>query len=136
MVQSQYFGADFSLVNSLVQNGDLPIFSHRMGVCPAAQLSSAARSVLKANATTRKRLTSHGEEFGASCSAEGDVLEHIFRRCPEREGHQEGSGRSSKFHRSQRIFNYFWGFKNSTYIYIICIYVYSPCHGSWDLLGS
>lgn len=39
-----------------------------------------SQSVLKANATTRKRLTSHGEEFGASCSAEGDVLEHIFRR--------------------------------------------------------
>ena len=41
MVQSQYFGADFSLVNSLVQNGDLPIFNHRMGVCQ--QLSSALR---------------------------------------------------------------------------------------------
>eukprot|EP00434_Breviolum_minutum_P023232 symbB.v1.2.020490.t1/scaffold1730.1/size104407/3 len=40
-----------------------------------------SQSVLRKNATTRRRITSHGEEFGASfLGADGDVVEHIFRR--------------------------------------------------------
>mmetsp|Transcript_78542 Transcript_78542/g.188414 ORF Transcript_78542/g.188414 Transcript_78542/m.188414 type:complete len:662 (-) Transcript_78542:58-2043(-) len=40
-----------------------------------------SQTILKKNATTRRRLTSFGEEFGHSFQgADGDVLEHIFRR--------------------------------------------------------